>query len=77
MGGHASPSRRLPRTGLDESQESIDLTPSQSLGKGVRGGSVKVPRLAHCIWCFWKNSHMRSLAEMFLADLPMKPTGGC
>ena len=27
--------------------------------------------------CFWKNSHIRSLAETFLADLPMKPTGGC
>lgn len=31
----------------------------------------------HFNLCFWKNSHIRSLAERFLADLPMKPTGGC
>jgi len=31
----------------------------------------------HFSLCLWKNSHIRSLAETFLADLPMKPTGGC
>ena len=30
----------------------------------------------HFIGCFLKNSHIRSLAEMFMADLPMKLAGG-
>ena len=28
------------------------------------------------IGCFWKNSHIRSLAEMSLVDFPMNGTGG-
>ena len=31
----------------------------------------------HFIGCFLKNSQIRSLAEMFLVDLPMNSTGGC
>jgi hypothetical protein len=30
----------------------------------------------HFIGCFWKNSHIRSLAEMSLVDFPMNRTGG-
>jgi hypothetical protein len=30
--------------------------------------------VAHFSLCFWKSSHMRSLAELVRVDLPMKPT---
>jgi hypothetical protein len=30
----------------------------------------------HFRWCFDGNSHIRSLAERFLADFPMKLAGG-
>jgi hypothetical protein len=31
---------------------------------------AQTPHLDHCIGCFSKNSHIRSFAEMFRADLP-------
>ena len=41
----------------------------------VRGwGIIESPYFS---LCFLKNSHIRSFAEMFLTDFPMKPTGGC
>ena len=43
----------------------------------VRLPHSSLVRIAYFIGCFWKNSHIRSLAETFMADLPMKPTGGC
>ena len=36
-----------------------------------------LPCYHHFIGCFSKNSQIKSLAEMFLVDLPMKSTGGC
>ena len=40
-------------------------------------GFIEGQDLPHFIECRWKNSHIKSFAEMFFADLPMKLTGGC
>lgn len=48
-------------------------------GLSVVGTAINVGhgRLFHFIGCFSKNSQIKSFAEMFFVDFPMKLTGGC
>lgn len=47
------------------------------MADGLPGSHPSQRKPAHSfIGCFLKNSQIRSLAEMFMADLPMNPTGG-
>jgi hypothetical protein len=58
--------------GLESIDHTQDATSLIHLGeRHLVGFTVaQTPHLDHCIGCFSKNSHIKSLAEMFRADSP-------